>query len=138
LQSSLIGNLNSKTQINASYAFLSSKVTKSINASNKGKKLANVAKHSFNLMLNYKLLPQLELGGGGNYLGSRYNSISNANKAKGYTIFNSLVKYSFSQDLSLQFNVNNIFNKQFADQIYADHVVPGEGRVFLFNLTHKF
>ena len=138
LQSSLIGNLNSKTQINASYAFLSSKVTKSINASNKGKKLANVAKHSFNLMLNYKLLPQLELGGGGNYLGSRYNSISNVNKAKGYTIFNALAKYSFSQDLSLQLNVNNIFNKQFADQIYADHVVPGQGRVFLFNLTHKF
>lgn len=145
LQAQLTGQLSDKLQLTAGYSFLDARVVKSTAVGiYKGNRLANVPMHSLTIFGTYKLPSHLEIGGGANYASHRYGSSAvdsatgTQNKAAGYVVFNAMAKYPFTKNIELQLNVNNLFNKNYGDQVYAGHVVPGEGRVFLINSNFKF
>ena len=46
-----------------------------------------------------------------------------------------MAKYDISEKLSLQLNVNNLFDKYYYDQLHFFHVVPGAGRTALLTLN---
>jgi catecholate siderophore receptor len=47
-------------------------------------------------------------------------------------------KYAISERLSLQLNINNVFDKFYYDQLHFFHVVPGEGRTALLALNFNY
>ena len=144
LQAQLNGNLTEKFSLNAGYSLLNARITKSLNGSQKGNQLINVPMHSLTLFSTYKTNSKLEIGGGANYVSHRYGSTipvattGKRNKASGYVVFSALAKYPLTKTAEFQLNINNLFNKNYGDQVYTEHVVPGEGRVFLANLNLKF
>jgi len=47
-------------------------------------------------------------------------------------------KYDISERLSLQMNVNNIFDEFYYDALHNFHVVPGAGRTALLTLNFTY
>lgn len=143
-QAQINGKLTNSWSINAGYAFLDAKLDKSSYSAREGNTLANVPQHNLSLFTTYKLPSALEFGVGMNLLSSRFgdtqadSTTGQQKKAPGYVTFNAMAKYPVSKAVEIQLNVNNLFNTNYADQIYSGHVVPGEGRVLLLSTNIKF
>lgn len=132
------GNLTDKWKIFTGYAYLDGKVTETKGA-DKGANLTGTPRHSFNLFTTYKILNDVEIGGGANYVSERDASTSlSPNSAPAYTTYNAMAKYNFSKNLDFQLNVANLTNKYYYDQVSGGRAVPGEGRVFMLTTNFSF
>jgi len=148
IQAQITGNITNKLKINTSYSFLNSKVIESFDSTRLGHQLVNVPLHSFNVFSNYQVSKAVEIGGGFNALAKRYASTSNdvnagvPRSASGYLVANFMTKYTppakLLEGLEVQFNIDNLFNKKFSDQIYSSYVVPAQGRVATITVNTKF
>ncbi|WHO37647.1 TonB-dependent receptor [Sphingobium sp. AP49] len=121
---------------------------------NTGKQFPNTPKHSLTAFTNYKITPALTLGGGAIYMAKVYGgysdtrTISNgavvitkelARMVPSYWRFDGNASYAFSDAVSLQVNVNNVFNKRYYDKAYAAHYASqAAGRTAIATLNVKY
>jgi catecholate siderophore receptor len=139
------GHLTEKWQIYAGYAYMYSAITKSPNG-DIGHRLANVPMHTGNIWTTYDLPANFQVGGGANYVSSRFASTTPTvvsgvpffKEVPGYYTLSVMVKYYLTEQVSLQLNVDNLTDKFYYDQIHPAHVVPGAGRTALFSTNFKF
>ncbi|MES2677226.1 MAG: TonB-dependent siderophore receptor [Pseudomonadota bacterium] len=138
-QAQVSGNLTNKWQIFSGYSYMNGRVSKSaLITTPKGTVLGGTPKHTFNLFTTYKLPYNLEVGGGLNAISDRRGStLATANKAPGYATYNAMTKYTLNENIDFQFNVENLTNTYYYDQV-AGRVVPGEGRVFMLTTNFSF
>ena len=136
----LVGNLTDDWRALVGYTFLDGRVTKSApGAAPVGAPLPNTPKHTFSFFTDYRIVDEFEVGVGGQYASSRYASnVAPLKKVQGYWTFDVMVKYDVSERMSLQLNVNNIFDKYYYDQLHPFHVVPGAARTALVSLNFSF
>ena len=137
---SAVGRLTDDWQVSAGYAFLEGKIVKSAaGAAPVGSPLAQTPKHSLSFFTEYRLGGGFEIGGGGQFVGSRLAQNTAPLKAvPGYWTFDLMGKYDISEKMSLQLNVNNIFDKYYYEGIHPFHVVPGAGRTALLTLNFRY
>lgn len=121
---------------------------------NTGKQFPNTPKHSLTAFTNYKITPALTLGGGAIYMAKVYGgysdtrTISNgavvitkelARMVPSYWRFDGNASYAFSDAVSLQVNVNNVFNKRYYDKAYSAHYASqAAGRTAIATLNVKY
>lgn len=142
------GKITEKWNVMAGYSYLDTELVKSaISPLYVGRRLANTPKNSFNLFTTYKFPSELEIGGGVNFVSSRFVSPSTdadpvngeVRKAPSYYSLNAMAKYPLTKNVNLQLNVNNLLNEYYYDQIRGSNaVVPGEGRVILLSTNIRF
>lgn len=141
----LAGQVTEKWQITAGYSYNLSEIEKSPQ-NDVGHPLANAPKHTASLWTTYTLPYQIEVGGGVNFLSDRWanttgRAVGGVNfweLAKGYWTASTMAKMPITEGVSVQLNVNNLFDRNYIDLIHPSHVVPGEGRAALFSLNAKF
>ncbi|PKU25628.1 TonB-dependent receptor [Telmatospirillum siberiense] len=144
-----IGRLTDRWQVSGGYAYTYSEIVKSPNTSatsDLGRPLANVPRHSGNVWTTYKLPWLMQIGGGVNYVSSRFASATPSTvggvnfwkQVPSYWTANAMAKYPLTDNVSLQLNVYNITNKFYYDQLHPSHVVPGPGRSALFTISYKY
>jgi catecholate siderophore receptor len=101
--------------------------------------LPNTPKNTASFFTEYKLGGGFEVGGGGQYTSGRLAQNTAPLKAvPGYWTFDAMAKYDVSERLSLQLNVNNIFDKYYYDALHPFHVIPGAGRTALLSLNFRY
>jgi catecholate siderophore receptor len=98
-----------------------------------GQPLQNVARNALNFWTEYEFTRQWEAGIGGNWLDRRYADFGGTVSVPGYVVWNAMVKYKVTQNLELQLNGLNLFNRFYLDAPYytspsENHVIPGAGR----------
>jgi catecholate siderophore receptor len=111
-----------------------------------GNRLANVPMHTANLWTTYRQPWDIEVGGGVNYVSSRYASstptavggVNFLRKAPGYATLDAMAKYEVNEQIALQLNIYNIADTFYYDGIHPSHVIPGAGRTALFTVTTRF
>lgn len=134
------GTLRAGLSISGGYTFLDSEEVKTApTLDNRGRALANVARHNFSLWLNYTVSPGFEVGMGGRYIGERLaRNTSPVLAAPGYWAFDAMGKYMLSPHITLKLNLTNLADKYYFDQLHPFHVVPGPGlgAVFAINLDY--
>lgn len=141
----LVGHLTPQWQVTAGYAYTFSAITESPStgaSSDLGHRLANTPMHTANLWSTYTLPSKLEMGGGVDYVGSRYASSTPSLKAgnyymelaPGYVLFNAMAKYPVTEHIYVQLNVNNLTDVRYYDLLHPSHVVPGAGRTGLLTV----
>ncbi|MBB1603410.1 ferric-rhodotorulic acid/ferric-coprogen receptor FhuE [Variovorax sp. UMC13] len=87
---------------------------------------------------------KLTLGGGVNWQSSNYTIANGPNgqervQQDAYALVNLMARYQFDPRLSLQLNVNNVFDKSYYSQIgYYSHGAWGAPRGVLATLNYKF
>ncbi len=134
------GRITEVWQIQVGYAYLDGQVIKSARgAAPVGSTLMNTPKHAFTAWTIYNLGGGIEVGGGGRYVSSQETqNVPPIKTVPGFWTFDIMGKYDLSPRLSLQLNVNNIFDTYYYDQLHFFHVVPGEGRTALLSLDFNY
>ncbi len=137
LELGLTGRITDAWQIQAGYAYLDSSVLKSApGAAPAGAPLMNTPKHTLTGWTTYSLGRDWEIGGGGRYVSSQVTqNVPPTRTVPGFFTADIMARYTLSQRLSFQLNVNNVFDKYYYDQLHFFHVVPAEGRTALLSVN---
>lgn len=137
------GYITPQWEIYAGYTYLDAKTTKSGTAAFVGKVLQNVARNSGNLFTEYDLTDKWMIGGGADWLGHRFADFGEQANLPGYVIFNAVASYQLTDNVKLQVNITNLFDKTYYDAAYytsaaENHVIPGAGRTAIFSTSFTF
>jgi iron complex outermembrane receptor protein len=98
-----------------------------------GSRLANVPRHSFNLLDTYEFdsgaLAGLGLGVGVKYVSERQGQTSNNTfDMDGYSVVDLLAYYPLTENVRLNLNLNNVFDKHYEERAWNVWAYPGEPR----------
>ena len=112
----------------------------------KGQVLANTPPHSFNLWTTYDLPQGWQVGYGNRYVSQRNVTSDAKAKLDEYWVHNALVAYQVSNELNVQLNLNNIFDKDYVERVRqrpgddsrSSAVEFGDGRNVVLSTTYKF
>jgi catecholate siderophore receptor len=122
------GNVTSRWQLFGSYTFMNSEITRSNNAVEVGKEFANTPDHSASVWTTYRMPRRIEVGGGAQYVGDRFNNNSGARVAPAYWLVDAMAAYRLSEQLTLRLNGLNLTNTQYIDRVGGGHFIPGPSR----------
>jgi catecholate siderophore receptor len=137
---SLTGRFTERWQVTAGYVYLDGEVTRSpagvASAPAVGAPLPFAPKHSFSFWTSYLLTDKVQIGGGGQHVGSRYASnTAPIRRVPGYWTFDAMLRYLWSEHLSFKVNLTNLADKYYYDAIHPQHVIPGAGRTAMFAIN---
>jgi iron complex outermembrane receptor protein len=141
------GEIAAGLRLSAAYAFTDAKVTEDNNAFLVGRQLANVPRHSANLLLvqAFKLGENSATAGVGlNYIGEREGAVApvvaaDDFKLPAYTTVKLLGSYAIGKSWKLSLDIDNVFDKTFYSSSYSQMwVYPGNGRKFTLSGQYKF
>lgn len=136
---SLAGSPAEGWNVFGGYTYLDGRIMTSKSAAERGAPLANAPRHSFNLWGTYSPLKDLEVGGGTQYVGRRFSS-SNATRrvAPGYALFDAMVSYKATKNLTLRLNAYNLADERYIGSLGGGHFVPGAGRSYQATTSLSF
>ncbi|MGH9158787.1 MAG: TonB-dependent siderophore receptor [Vicinamibacteraceae bacterium] len=128
LELGVAGNLTPAWSLFGGYTYMQSEITKSNDAEEVGNAFGNTPDHSFSLWTSYRLPWEIELGGGVQYVGDRFNSSSGTRVAPSYRLFDAMTAYRVTDHLTLRLNLNNLTDERYIDRVGGGHFIPGPGR----------
>lgn len=146
------GKLTRNWQVFASYTYLDGEVVESgrvdldptsgtnyvVGGAN-GNHIPSTPQNSFSLWTTYDLTQDLSIGGGANYVDSRYGDVTNVVEVPSYWRYDAMAKYKVSKNLDLQLNVQNLTDKRYFDQVYSSHMAHvAAGRTALLSTNFHF
>jgi catecholate siderophore receptor len=134
------GSITDAWHVLASYTYLDGKTVKTVPGGPPlNSPLFNAPKQSVAVWSTYQLPYRIELGGGLNYVSTRFASLTTTpfTRVPGYTTLDAMVKWQVTDHIRVQVNINNLTDKYYYDQLHGFHVVPGEGRTALFTLAYS-
>jgi catecholate siderophore receptor len=140
----IAGRITPAWEVFGSYAFIpDAKVDKasSVNGTTLigetvGQRPGLTPRHSGTLWSTYKLTPKFRLGGGLNARGVDTPQQS-ATEAPRYVTVDLLAEYD-AGPVAFKFNVTNLTDKLYADQLYRGHYIAGKPRTLQFTTTARF
>jgi catecholate siderophore receptor len=137
------GYITPEWEIYAGYTYLDPKTTASGTAADVGAVLQNVARNSGNFFTEYSVTDDLKVGAGANWLGHRFADFAEQANIPGYVVFNANFSYRLTDNVQVQVNATNLFNKTYYESAYytsaaENHVVPGAGRTVIFSTAFTF
>lgn len=156
------GQVSEALSIYAGYVHMGSEVTRSLLAANRGRKLANIAHDSFNLLAKYKINDRFTVGGqatwkgeilGGGLAaasfasgtatvqGARVVTPAGYNKLPAGWRFDAFAEMKFNATFSAKIAVNNIFDTKLYDGFYRSgtpYVYTAPGRSAILTLNASF
>lgn len=142
IELALAGNVTERWSISAAYTLQDSEIVNAEGAdeSQVGYELPRTPKNSFSVWSRYDYSEDVAFGLGAQYMGKRYNSSTPESRevADSYLIWDMMVSYQFSQQLSLQLNGSNLTDEDYIDQLGGGHYIPGEGRYISANARYQF
>ncbi len=134
---SVAGNITPQWRVIGGYAYVDAEVTESSSASMPaGTRLANVPRHSFNLLDTYEFaegpLAGLGVGMGVKYVGDRKGgATSTAFGMDAYTTVDLLAYYPLTERVRLNLNLNNLFDEEYEERAWGNiWAYPGAPRTF--------
>lgn len=134
----LAGSLTEAWKVYGGYTFLDSEITESNDPAEVGKELSNAPRNSFNLWTTYDLLSSLQLGFGAQYVGKRFSNFTNTRAAPAYWIYDAMVGYRVSNNLSLRLNAQNLTDEKYIGFVGGGHFIPGVRRTILLTSVINF
>ena len=106
--------------------------------SNQGDRPELTPIHSGTAWSTYKLNSKWRIGGGVNFRSEQTPIRTPTFKVPAFSTVDLMAEYAFNDSVALKGSVTNVFNKLYADALYAAFYVPGAGRLAQATLTVKF
>ncbi|WP_454056550.1 TonB-dependent receptor [Cupriavidus sp. Marseille-Q8015] len=135
------GNVTDRWGVFGGYTYLHSELESNgpVNAVNDGNQFPNTPKNSFSLWTTYQLVPAFTLGGGAYYMDKVYGNAANSLYVPSYWRFDAMAAYRVNKHLTLQLNVQNVFNRTYYAKAFAAHyALPGPGRAGMLTANFRF
>lgn len=102
-----------------------------------GNQPANAPKYTANLWTTYQIDGNWKVGGGANVMAKRYTSEANTVNLPSYVRWDAMAEWSH-RDLSIQFNIYNLFDTEHYEGLYGGFSVPGTARSARVTAAYKF
>lgn len=134
----IAGQITDNWRVFAGYTYLDSEIESSANPLEVGNHVPNTPEHSFNLWTVYDLPYGFQIGGGAQYVGSRFNNNANLRQAPDYWVFDAMLGYQINENIAVRLNVYNLADEEYIDRVGGGHFVPGAGRSAVLSLNMKF
>lgn len=137
----LSGKITQNLSMIASYGYTTTK-----NKDNNDLQLRNIPKHTANLFTTYHLtsfnLPNVYVGGGARYIGSRYSDDANTIKFNSEIIYNATVGYE-KNNWKASLSIHNLTDESYVDGSASGttsdtRVYVGTPRTILARLSYRF
>lgn len=141
IELSATGYLTASWTLTGAYTWQDSEVTRAEgdDAGQIGNALSNTPEHSLSLWSRYDISDKLTAGAGAQYVAERYNSSAPSRRvAPGYTSYDLMLSYQFSEQLGVQFNALNLTDKRYIEQLGGGHFIPGAGRQLSVTARYQF
>ncbi len=139
------GQFTENWSATAGYTIQNATVENGPAVSNNGSNnLSYTPKHAFTAWTTYKLPYGFRLGGGARYVGSMDRGTDGAvgtpNSVRSYWVFDAMAGYTVNKNLDFQFNVYNLFNKDYVASINKSgyRYFPGAPRTVLLTANIHF
>ena len=134
------GSITPQWKVIGGYTFMQSEVLKSANPLEVGNDIGNTPDHTFSLWTTYVTPWKIEVGYGVQFVSDRKISNTNVQENPGYWLHDAMISYPLTENVDIQLNVLNIFNKEYFDRLHAGgaHGIPGAGRTALLSTNFKF
>ena len=127
-----------RVDVNARAGTGSANVTNVVGGAN-GNDIPSTPENSFSLWTTYMLTPNLTIGGGANYVDSRFGDVTNYIEVPSYWRYDAMAAYKVSKNLDLQLNVQNLTDERYYDQVYSNHMAHvAPGRTALLSTNFHF
>ncbi|MGY4831793.1 catecholate siderophore receptor Fiu [Sphaerotilaceae bacterium SBD11-9] len=144
LELGVVGQVTPELNLNAGFAYMDSEILQG-NAGTTGNTIVYTPKITFTSWVSYKLLPALTIGGGVRYIDTVART-SNSTVTSGvvtvddYWIADAMVSYDVSKNVSLQLNINNLFDKEYVASVNngGSRYTPGVTRNALLTANLSF
>lgn len=141
----LSGRFSPQWEVFGSYAFIpSAKVDKAsavngttLTGETVGQRPGLTPRHTGTIWTTYKVTPKWRLGGGLNARSSDTPQQSTIVAPK-FITGDVMAEYQFSSEVGFKFNVTNVSDEHYADQLYRGHYIPGKARTVQLTSTMKF
>lgn len=132
------GQITDLWNISLGYDYLNSTTTKTVPGGPPlGFPLPFVPRNNFTFWSTYRVIPDLQIGAGGQYVGARYaQTTAPIEQAGGYVVFDAMAKYTITQKIDVQLNVYNIGDTFYYDMLHPAFVIPGAGRSAMLTLDY--
>ncbi|MVW70426.1 catecholate siderophore receptor Fiu [Bordetella sp. 15P40C-2] len=116
------GQITPNWSVSAGYTIQDAKVKNSAAVSNDGSNnLSYTPKHALSLWSTYRLPRGFTVGGGARYVGSMKRgtdgSVGTPDRVESYWVFDAMAAYEVNKNLDFQFNVYNLFDKEYVASI---------------------
>ena len=137
-EATLQGKIMDGWNVSLGYDYLSSGTTKTVAGGPPlGFPLPFAPHNNVKFWSTYQIMPELEIGGGGEYVGSRYaQTTAPIEKVSGYMTLDAMARYAISNQIDVQLNVYNLTDKLYYDMMHPQFVVPGAGRSAMLTLNY--
>jgi len=146
------GRLTRNWQVFANYTYLDSEIVKGglvdtdptsgvnyVDGANDGNENPSTPENSFSLWTTYQLFPFLTVGGGANFVDSRFGDAANTVEVPSYWRYDAMANLKVSKHLDFQLNVQNLTDKRYFDQVYPTHMAHvAAGRTVLLATNLHF
>ena len=121
------------------YTYMESKIS-SLDPAEDGEDVPFVPKHAVSLWSQHQITSKFSVGLGAQYSGQMNydNEGQNAPKEAEYLLWNAMATYQFTDNFSMQLNVNNLLDEDYIAAGSTNRVLPGAGRSVLLNLSYTF
>ncbi|MCB1056784.1 MAG: TonB-dependent siderophore receptor [Acidobacteria bacterium] len=120
------------------YSYMESEILESNDPREVGQPFGNTPDHSLSLWTTYRLRHGLEIGGGVQYVGDRYNNNRGQRVAPAYTLYDAVLSYDVNQRLTFRLNGNNLTDERYIDRVGGGHFIPGPGRSLALTTSLSF
>jgi catecholate siderophore receptor len=132
----LAGSLTEWWHVMGAYAWQDGEI---LAGADKGKRLAQLPENTFSLWNRFDLSERWGVGFGAQYRDDIFASISNAVTVKSYTRYDAAVFFDANEHLSLQLNVENLFDKGYISTANSDNnITPGSPRAATVSIRYNF
>ena len=144
LELDVSGEVARGLRVSGAYAYTNASVTRGDTTIVAGSRLANVPRHSANLLATQQFAlgtGTASVGGGVQYVGERLGDVATSSSftLPAYTTARLLASYSPNAKLRLALNVENLFNRSYYASSYSQlWVAPGAERTLTLNAHYRF
>lgn len=147
LELEVVGRLTPQWEVYLSYAYIpEAKIDKigSAQANVVGSPVGLVPKNSGAMWVSYQATPKFRVAGGirgaseNRPLQGNTGAASTTAYVPGYVVGDAMMEYKFTPDVFAQFNVTNITNKLYGDQLYPGFVIAGLQRTYQATIGVRF
>ncbi|MFP6860653.1 TonB-dependent receptor [Pseudomonas sp.] len=144
------GRITDQWNVYANYTFLDSETLKAADTAagiaREGQALGNTPPRSFNLWTTYELPAGWRVGYGARYASERNVTSSDNAKLDAYWVHNAMLGYKVNNELDLQLNMNNLFDKDYVQNVRqnvglntrSSAIEYGDARSAVLSATYRF
>lgn len=136
----IVGELTDKWSINAGYSNLDGEeMGRVVNGSLANRELAQLPEHMLTLWNQYAINEQWRVGLGLIHQSEQYATLSNTTELPSFTRVDAAVYYDYSEDLSVQLNVENLFDEEYFPSAHNnDNIATGEPLNARISVQYQF